>query len=89
MKQNIIKIAKTNENMTPVIYEILASLDDTAENIIEFEKGTYKFYREGSKNRMLYSSSRKACAVDIIFDVIGKKNLTIDGKNWNLFSAIV
>lgn len=81
MKQNIIKITKTAENMTPVIYEVLASLDDSAENIIEFEKGTYHFYREGSKNRMLYSSSRKACAVDIIFDVIGKKNLTINGKD--------
>lgn len=80
MKQNIIKVKNTGENMTPVIYDIFASLDDSAENIIEFEKGTYNFYRAGSINRMLYSSSRKACDINIIFDVIGKKNLTIDGN---------
>ncbi len=80
MKQNIIKVKNTGENMTPVIYKTLAKLPEDCENIIEFEKGTYKFYRAGSINRMLYSSSRKASDVNIIFDVIGKKNLTIDGN---------
>lgn len=80
MKQNIVEIKHTDENMTPVIYKILAELPEDCENIIEFEKGTYNFYRAGSINKMLYSSSRKACAINVIFDVIGKKNLTIDGN---------
>lgn len=69
MFKNVIKVHNQKGNITPVISKILASLDNNAENIIEFEKGTYHFYRAGSTKRMLYSSARCAAnvgAVDVI-----------------------
>ena len=38
MKQNIVKIKHTDENMTPVMFNIFAELPDDCENIIQFEK---------------------------------------------------
>ena len=48
MKKNV-HIRPDGQNTTPVIYEILAGIGPEEEAILEFERGTYYFYRDGSK----------------------------------------
>lgn len=78
--KNIIKIKKGTENLTELMYEIIANLDDAAENIIEFEKGTYNFCRKGSSEYQLFSSGGYSVKNWALFPIIGKKNLTIEGN---------
>ncbi len=78
--ENIIKIKKGTENLTELMYEILKNLKEDCENIIEFEKGTYNFYRKGSENMQLFSSGGMSVKNHVIFPIIGKKNLTIEGN---------
>ena len=79
--KNIIKIKKGTENLTELIYEILENLPEKCENVIEFEKGTYHFYRKGSKKIQLFSSGGVSVENYVVFPIIGKKNLVIEGNN--------
>jgi len=79
--KNIIKIKKETENLTELIYEILENLPEKCENVIEFEKGTYHFYRKGSKKIQLFSSGGVSVENYVVFPIIGKKNLVIEGNN--------
>ena len=75
--KNIIKIKKETENLTELIYDILENLPENCENVIEFEKGTYHFYRKGSKKIQLFSSGGLSVENYVVFPIIEKKNLTI------------
>ena len=78
--KNIIKIKKETENLTELIYDILENLPENCENVIEFEKGTYHFHRKGSKKMQLFSSGGLSVENYVVFPIIEKKNLTIDGN---------
>ena len=78
---NIIKIEPTSENITPVINAALESIKDDCETIIEFAKGTYYFRKNGSFRGMFYPSNNQSCERSVVFPIIGKKNLTIDGND--------
>lgn len=77
--KNIISIHAGTENLTEKIQEILSGLNPLEENIIEFEKGTYYFYRKGSRLHRIFASSTTSGENHVIFPIIGQKNLTIDG----------
>ena len=79
MKKNV-HIRPDGQNTTPVIYEILAGIGPEEEAILEFERGTYYFYRDGSKLFDIYSSGGKSTKNHVIFPVQDKKNLTIRGN---------
>jgi len=78
--QKTITIQNTAENMTPVIRSILDSLDNSTETIIEFEKGEYHFYRDGSLHQMSYSTCGASTENDTIFPIFHKNDVTIDGN---------
>lgn len=80
---NKIYVKHTNDNITPVICKLLNTLSDECENIIEFEKGTYYFHKEGSDSYPIYASSGRKCdgrKGNVLFPLIGQKNVTIDGN---------
>ena len=79
---NRIFIKHQKENITPVIYDILKNLPEDCENIIEFEKGTYYFHKEGSSQYPIFSAAGRCCdgrPGNVLFPLINIKNLTIDG----------
>lgn len=77
---NTIHIKKTDKNMTPEIYRILEAISPEEETVIEFEKGTYYFHREGSRQYDLYSSGGKSVKNYVVFPIQNKHNLTIRGN---------
>ncbi len=79
MKKKI-TIQNTTENMTPVIREILDTLDNDTETVIEFEKGEYHFHKYGSLHQMSYSACGASTENDTVFTIFDKKNVTIDGN---------
>lgn len=76
---NRIYIKNTQRNMTPVIREILDSIDDSAETVIQFEKDEYHFFKEGSQHQMSYSSCGRSAENDTVFPLYHKQNIVIDG----------
>lgn len=78
--KNIIKIHAGMEDLTGNMQEILSNLEADNENVIEFEKGTYYFYREGSSKHKIFSSGGPSTQNYVVFPIFNVKNLTIDGN---------
>ena len=78
--KNIIKIHAGMEDLTRNMQEIFSNLEADNENVIEFEKGTYYFYREGSSKHKIFSSGGPSTQNYVVFPIFNVKNLTIDGK---------
>lgn len=82
--KNIIKIAPTSDNMTPIFNQIIEEVKNSGgETVIELEQGDYYFKRSGSKKRRLYSSGTHSCENYVLFPIENIKNLTIEGNNSN------
>lgn len=78
--KNIIHIKTSSQNMTPRIYDILSRIDPETETVLDFEKGIYYFYLEGSKQFDLFSSGGKSVKNHVVFPIQEKHNLTISGN---------
>ncbi len=78
--KNVIKIKVGTENLTEKMQDILANLNPNNDNIIEFEKGTYYFYRKGSLKHKVFSSGGPSTENYVVFPIFNVKNLTIDGN---------
>ena len=76
----VIKISATSQNVTPIIRDVLCGLPADCDTVIEFEKGCYYFYREGSEQYAIYASGGKNVSNYVAFPVQGKTNLTINGN---------
>ena len=71
-------IKNTTENTTPIIRRIL---DICAEDdYISFEKGVYRFNREGSYHGTFYPSNNLSGEKDVVFPILEKRNLVVDGN---------
>jgi len=78
--KHVIKMKAGTENMTPKLRDILCNLPEEGDTVIEFEKGIYYFYRDGSEQYAIYSSGGKNVKNYVAFPVQGKTNLTINGN---------
>ena len=80
--KNIITIPATDQNASPLLKEALTKLSPEQENLILFEKGTYRFEAEGSDQYPIFASSSDFCVgapKTVTFPLIDVKNLTLDG----------
>lgn len=77
---NTVRIKASSQNMTPLIYDILSSTAPKDETVLEFEKGTYYFSREGSREFDLFSSGGRSVKNHVVFPVLDKRDLTIRGN---------
>lgn len=68
---------KDNINFTPIVMDALKKMKDGG--IIQFEKGEYHFYKEGSLKQFIAVSNNAACDKHIVFPIIDLNNVTIDG----------
>ena len=78
--KHVIRIKAGTENMTPKLRDILCDLPTDSDTVIEFEKGVYYFYRDGSEQYAIYSSGGKNVKNYVAFPFQGKTNLTINGN---------
>jgi len=68
------------ENLTELMQEILAKASATEETVIEFEKGTYRFYRKGSRLHDIFSSGGASTRNYVVFPLVNAKNVTVNGN---------
>ncbi len=78
--KSIIKIKADAKDLTEKLQKIFADLDNSKETVIEFEKGTYYFYRKGSKTHKIFASSAPSGYNHVIFPIFHAENVTIDGN---------
>ena len=76
--KKVITIKKTTENCTPIVVDAIKSAPKNS--VIKFEKGTYHFYPEGAHVGMFYPSNNKSSIKTVIFPILEKDGLTIDGN---------
>ncbi|MGN0179073.1 MAG: hypothetical protein ACI4DY_06480 [Monoglobaceae bacterium] len=76
------KFTPNGKNRTvDIVDAIMHAPKDTT---LLFEKGTYDFYLDGAYRRYLFPGCNLSSEKNIIFPLLGKKNITIDG-NGSLF----
>lgn len=80
MKTNIIEIANTKTNCTPILIDAIGRLEAGCENIISFKKGSYRFEKDGCYCGTFFPSNNASGVKNVIFPLLGKENVTIDGN---------
>ena len=76
---NSIIVKNTEKNMTPVIRELLCNLENNT--VLEFEKGEYHFYPEGSYVGTFYPSNNGSGVKNVVFYINDKNSITIKGND--------
>ena len=79
MTKNLFLIKKDTPDATAAVKAAIDSFRDDCDNIIEFERGVYHFYAKGADRMFSYSSGGPRAEISVIFPLIGKKNVTVDG----------
>lgn len=77
--KKIIKISEA-DNMSPIINDILNSLNNNDSYIIKFEKKTYHFYEDGCYTGIFSVSNNCSGTKNVAFALINKNNIEIDGN---------
>lgn len=78
--KNIIQISRCDGNTTPVLQEALARIQPDAENILSFESGTYRFWRDGTNRYQIFASSTVPREVNVLFPFLNVTNVTLEGN---------
>lgn len=77
---NEILITADNGNATLQVSDALKGFNENADNCLIFEKGVYRFYREGCYFGFFAPSNNDPGDKHVVFPIIDKHNLTIDGN---------
>ena len=75
----IIKSSIAN-NYTPTVMAALASIKASGGGCIEFEKGEFHFYKEGSLKTFFAVSNNTPCDKHVVFPIFNMKNVKIKGN---------
>ena len=81
--KNRVFIKHREGNITPLLCEVIKNLPENCKNIIEFEKGTYYFEKDGSDAYPIFASSGSLCDGrngNVLFPIINQKHITIEGN---------
>lgn len=73
----MIGIKNTQKNCTPIVTDALCKMQDST---ILFEKGTYMFEKLNCFTGDFYPSNNASGKKNVIFPILNKKNITIDGN---------
>ena len=77
-----IKILNTQENMTPVLQNILKAVED--DTTLVFENAEYHFYKDGTYVDYFAPSNNYASVKNVVFTLFNKKNITVQGNGARL-----
>lgn len=76
---NEIMIGPINGNATQSIVSALTMIKENEETLIRFEKGSYRFLKDGTLEDYFYPSNNTSGRKNVVFPILNIKNLTIDG----------
>lgn len=74
-----ILLSKNSNNSTPMVIRALEIVNKSGGGEIHFEKGEYHFFKEGTKKEFFAISNNASCDKYMVFPILNKKNLIIDG----------
>lgn len=76
---NEIMISPINGNATKSVVSALTMIKEDEKNLIRFEKGSYRFFKDGTLEDYFYPSNNTSGRKNVVFPILNIKNLTIDG----------
>ena len=76
----MIHISPVQRNTTPAVLQALADLKAAGGGTLNFEKGEYHFFREGTRTEFMGISNNSACEKPMVFAILNAENIVVDGN---------